>query len=115
MENMDKVSYKLEKYQRVLKNFYLKDNIHMYNIGKFSNKIGIKFDFKIKNNSSAEYDQFIVGSDQVWNPNFQSKKCEHVNIRFLKFAFKEKELLMQLVQLFLKYPKIKNSFFRQFK
>lgn len=57
-----------------LKIFYLKDNIRMYNIGKFTNKISTKFDFKIKDNLGVEYDYFIVGSDQVWNPNFGQKK-----------------------------------------
>lgn len=53
-----------------LKEYYLKDNIRIYNIGKFTNKISTKFDFKIKDSLDAEYDYFIVGSDQVWNPNF---------------------------------------------
>ena len=53
-----------------LRKEYLKDNIRMYNIGKFTKKINTKLDFKIEYNLSKKYDYFIVGSDQVWNPNF---------------------------------------------
>lgn len=75
-----------------LKKDYYRDTIRMYNIGKFTNRISTRFDFKIKKNLNKEYDYFIAGSDQVWNPNFWSKKCDHANIRFLKFAFKEKRI-----------------------
>lgn len=42
---------------------YLKDNIRMYNIGKFTSIINTVFDFNIKDNLNREYDYFIVGSD----------------------------------------------------
>lgn len=48
-----------------LKKEYLKDNIRIYNIGKFTKKNSIRLDFKIKNDLSEEYNYFIVGSDQV--------------------------------------------------
>lgn len=57
-------------YRYYLKNEYLNECIRIYNIKKFSQKY-IDIDFvndlsKISN----EYDFFITGSDQVWNPNF---------------------------------------------
>lgn len=95
-----------------LKNFYLKDNIRMYNIGKFTNKISTKFDFKIKDNLGVEYDYFIVGSDQVWNPNFWSKKDNHANIRFLKFAPKEKRIAYAASIAIPEIPKDKEKIFK---
>ena len=64
----------------------------MYNIGKSTNRISTEFDFKIKDKLGREYDYFIVGSDQAWNPNFWSKKYNHDDIRFLKFVPKEKRI-----------------------
>ena len=75
-----------------LKEIYLKDNIRMYNISKFTKKISTRFDFKIKNNLEKEYDYFIVGSDQVWNPDFWPRNSNLENIRFLKFVPKEKRI-----------------------
>lgn len=95
-----------------LKEFYLKDNIRMYNIGKFTNRINTVFDFKIKDNLSRKYDYFIVGSDQVWNPNFWLKKCDHANIRFLKFAPKEKRIAYAASIAIPKIPKDKEQFFK---
>lgn len=97
--------------RKYLKEFYLKDNIRMYNIGKFTNRINTVFDLKIKDNLSREYDYFIVGSDQVWNPNFWSKKCDHANIRFLKFAFKEKRIAYAASIAIPEIPKNKEQFF----
>lgn len=94
-----------------LKKSYLKDNIRMYNISKFTNRINTVFDFKIKDNLSREYDYFIVGSDQVWNPNFWSKKCDHANIRFLKFAPKEKRIAYAASIAIPEIPKDKEQFF----
>ena len=101
------------KNQRVyLKEEYLKNNIRMYNISKFTEKINTRFDFKIKNNLEAKYDYFIVGSDQVWNLNFWSKKCDHANIRFLKFAPKEKRVAYAASIAIPSIPKDKEQFFR---
>ena len=79
---MDKIFYKLERYQIMLKNI-------MYNISNFINKVKNRFDFQIKDKISKEYNYFIVGCDQVWNYNFWLKKDDHANIRFLKFLFKD--------------------------
>ena len=98
--------------RKYLKRGYLKDNIRMYNISKFTNRINTVFDFKIKNNLDKEYDYFIVGSDQVWNPNFWSKKCDHANIRFLKFASKEKRIAYAASIAIPKIPKDKEQFFK---
>lgn len=95
-----------------LKKEYLKDNIRMYNIGKFTKKINTKLDFKIRNNLNEKYDYFIVGSDQVWNPNFWSKKCDHANIRFLKFISKEKRIAYAASIAIPEIPKDKEQFFQ---
>lgn len=101
-----------KKQRNYLKKEYLKDNIRMYNIGKFTKKINTKLDFKIKDNLSEEYDYFIVGSDQVWNPNFWSKKNNHASIRFLKFVPKEKRIAYAASIAVPEIPKDKESFFR---
>ena len=90
----------------------MKDNIRMYNIGKFTKKINTKLDFKIRNNLNEKYDYFIVGSDQVWNPNFWSKKCDHANIRFLKFISKEKRIAYAASIAIPEIPKDKEQFFQ---
>ena len=95
-----------------LKNFYLKDNIRMYNIGKFTNKISTKFDFKIKDNLGVEYDYFIVGSDQVWNPNFWYDEKINSIARFLRFASKEKRIAYAASIAIPKIPKDKEQFFK---
>ena len=95
-----------------LKKSYLKDNIRMYNIGKFTNRISTKFDFKIKDNLSEKYDYFIVGSDQVWNPNFWDQKCGHANVRFLKFTSKEKRIAYAASIAIPEIPKDKKQFFK---
>lgn len=95
-----------------LRKEYLKDNIRMYNIGKFTKKINTKLDFKIEYNLSKKYDYFIVGSDQVWNPNFWSKKDNHANIRFLKFVPKEKRVAYAASIAIPKIPKDREQFFK---
>lgn len=95
-----------------LKISYLKDNIRMYNIGKFTNRISTKFDFKIKDKLGREYNYFIVGSDQVWNPNFWSKKYNHDDIRFLKFTSKEKRIAYAASIAIPEIPKDKEQFFK---
>lgn len=96
-----------------LKKSYLKDNIRMYNIGKFTNRISTKFDFKIKDNLGAVYDYFIVGSDQVWNPySWARKEVDYENIRFLKFASKEKRIAYAASIAIPEIPKDKEKFFK---
>ena len=95
-----------------LKKEYLKDNIRMYNISKFTKKISNRLDFKIRDNLSREYNYFITGSDQVWNPNFWSKKDNHANIRFLKFAPKEKRIAYAASIAIPEIPKDKEQFFK---
>ena len=84
----------------------------MYNISKFTKKISTRLDFKIKDNLSEKYDYFIVGSDQVWNPNFWSKNNNHANIRFLKFVPKEKRLAYAASIAIPEIPKDKEQFFQ---
>jgi len=95
-----------------LKKEYLKDNIRIYNIGKFTKKNSIRLDFKIKNDLSEEYNYFIVGSDQVWNPNFWSKRYNHASIRFLKFVPKEKRIAYAASIAIPEIPKGKEQFFK---
>ena len=95
-----------------LKKEYFKDNIRMYNISKFTKKIMTKLDFRIKDNLNEEYNYFIVGSDQVWNPNFWSKKYNHANIRFLKFVPKEKRIAYAASIAISEIPKDKEQFFK---
>lgn len=95
-----------------LKKEYLKDNIRMYNISKFTKKISTKLDFKIRDNLSKEYDYFITGSDQVWNPNFWSKRYNHASIRFLKFVPKEKRIAYAASIAIPEIPKDKEQFFK---
>lgn len=68
---------------------YAKDCIREYNIKKFSDKfIDIKYDYNIKSNLNEEYDYFIVGSDQVWNPYYEGYFKE----KFLQFAPSSKRI-----------------------
>ena len=95
-----------------LKKEYLKDNIRMYNISKFTKKISTRLDFKIKDNLSREYDYFITGSDQVWNPNFWFREKLYSTARFLKFAPKEKRVAYAASIAIPSIPKDKEQFFR---
>lgn len=95
-----------------LKNLYFKDFIRMYNIGKFNRKINMRYDFEIKHNIEKEYNFFIIGSDQVWNPYFWSKKDNDANIRFLKFAPKEKRIAYAASIAVPEIPKDKEQFFK---
>ena len=95
-----------------LKKYYIEDTIRMYNISKFTNKIKTRFDFQIKDKINEEYDYFIEGSDQVWNPNFWSKKDDHANIRFLKFVSKEKRIAYAASISVPEIPKDKEQFFK---
>lgn len=93
--------------------YYLRDVLRVYNIRKFTQKyIHTKYDFTIKKNINDEYDYFITGSDQVWNPNFWSKKDNHANIRFLKFAPKEKRIAYAASIAIPEIPKDKEQFFK---
>ena len=100
-------------YRKKIKKYYIVDKIRLYNIKKFSDKyINIKYIIKDLDRLDKEYDYFIVGSDQVWNPNFWSKKCDHANIRFLKFASKEKRIAYAASIAIPEIPKGKEQFFK---
>lgn len=99
-------------YRYYLKNEYLNECIRIYNIKKFSQKY-IDIDFvndlsKISN----EYDFFITGSDQVWNPNFWFREKLYSTARFLKFAPKEKRVAYAASIAIPSIPKDKEQFFR---
>lgn len=95
-----------------LKEYYVEDVIRMYNISKFTKKIKTSFNFRMENNLNNEYDYFIVGSDQVWNPYFWSKRDNEANIRFLKFAPKEKRIAYAASIAIPEIPKDKEQFFK---
>lgn len=99
-------------YRDYLKKQYLKECIKIYNIKKFSQKY---IDIKFINDLSkipAQYDYFIVGSDQIWNPNFWLEKNNHANIRFLKFTSKEKRIAYAASIAIPEIPKDKKQFFK---
>ena len=78
------LNWKNIRYNR--KYYYGKNCIREYNIKKFSDKyISIRYDFKIKDSLVNEYDYFIIGSDQVWNPY-------HKENRFLDFVPSKKRI-----------------------
>ena len=55
---------------------------------------------------------FIVGSDQVWNPYFWSKKDNDADIRFLKFVPREKRIAYAASIAIPEIPKDKKQFFK---
>lgn len=99
-------------YKNYLKEKFLIEFIKIYDIGRFSQKyIDIRFNNNLEKVSN-EYDYFIVGSDQVWNPYFWSKKYNHANIRFLKFVPKEKRIAYAASIAIPSIPKDKEEFFK---
>lgn len=98
-------------YRDYLKKQYLKECIKTYNIKSFSQKyININFVNDV-NEIVSQYDYFIAGSDQIWNPDFWLKK-NHANIRFLKFVSKEKRIAYAASIAIPKIPKDKEQFFK---
>lgn len=93
--------------------YYLRDVLRVYNIRKFTQKyIHTKYDFTIRKNINDEYNYFIAGSDQVWNPNFWSKNNNHASIRFLKFTSKEKRIAYAASIAIPEIPKDKEKIFK---
>lgn len=93
--------------------YYLRDVLRLYSIRKFTQRyINTKYDFTIKKNINDEYDYFIVGSDQVWNPNFWYDEKINSIARFLKFASKEKRIAYAASIAIPKIPKDKEKFFK---
>lgn len=68
------------------------DAIREFNISRFTcRKIDVAkclLDKEFSNN----YDFFVVGSDQVWNPNFWGDRQQYENAYFLKFADEGKRI-----------------------
>lgn len=72
----------------ILKKYYGIECIREYNIKKFSDRyINIKYDCEITNDFGKDYDYFIVGSDQVWNPH-----PSQAYIKYLKFVPTKKRI-----------------------
>ena len=75
-----------------LNKYYISDCIREYNIKTFSDEyIPIKYDFCIKKSLNEEYDYFIIGSDQVWNPNLWGYSNNEKDF-FLNFADSNKRI-----------------------
>ena len=61
------------------------------NIKKFSDKyININYDVRTLREIEKKYDYFVVGSDQVWNPNLWTKKQAEEKVYLLDFSPKRK-------------------------
>lgn len=93
--------------------YYLRDALRLYNIRKFTQKyINTKYDFTIRKNINDEYNYFITGSDQVWNPNFWYDERINSTARFLKFASKEKRIAYAASIAIPEISKDKEQFFK---
>ena len=69
---------------RKIEKYYGRECIRQYNIKKFSDKyINIRYDYKINKKIDNIYDYFIVGSDQVWNPQITHKYALNYFFDFL--------------------------------
>lgn len=69
-------------------NYLVHKMLKAYNIKKFCDEyIYICFEYGIPKDLDKKYDYFIVGSDQIWSPNFVDYKNE-----FLQFADKDKRI-----------------------
>lgn len=66
---------------------YIHDDIREYSIRKFSKKYVSEKKIKNIEEVSNEYDYFIAGSDQIWNPHWINGYVE-----FLQFADKKKRI-----------------------
>ena len=79
-ENIHKISSK-QKIKKIIKKFIpKKDYIRSGKFNKFNKNIKTKY-IKDYSFNKEQYNFFITGSDQVWNPNFAAK-----NEQFLDFA-----------------------------
>lgn len=102
-----------KNYRNYLKENYLEECIKTYNIKKFSQKyIDIRYDNNLKKIAN-EYDYFIVGSDQVWNPDFWVKSSNYANIRFLKFVPSKKRIAYAASITIPVISKDKEAFFKE--
>lgn len=84
-----KIFFNRNNYRDFIDNNYLIHKIlKEYNIKKFCDEyIYISFEYEIPKDLDKKYDYFIVGSDQIWSPNFVDYKNE-----FLQFAEKDKRI-----------------------
>ena len=98
--------------KKYLNKYYIADCIRQYNIKTFSDKyIPIRYDFCIKKNLNKEYDYFIIGSDQVWNPNLWGFSTNNSDF-FLDFADKNKRIAYAASFGIKEIPKDKERFFK---
>lgn len=90
-------------------NNYFNKYIREYNIKKFSDRwLNIKYDYQLKKGLNEEYDYFVVGSDQIWNPFWVKKGFE-----FLSFADKHKRISYSASLGVSEMPKEKEAMFTE--
>lgn len=90
-------------------NLWMHDYIREYNIKKFSDRyLNIKYDYCVKKDLNDRYDYFIVGSDQVWNPQWLNS-----NDVFLEFASPNKRIAYAASVGVSEIPKGKEAFFKK--
>ena len=100
-----------KKRQNFYKDDYVKNYLRQYNIRKFSDKyISIKYDYKLDPELDKQYDFFLVGSDQVWNPysNYDN------NTIFLNFAPPNKRIAYAASFGIEQLPNNKKSLFKDY-
>lgn len=82
-----------ENYREKSQSAFTYDAIREFSISRFTyGKIAIADGYYLDKDCNEKYDFFIVGSDQVWNPNFWGDKQRYENAYFLKFADKSKRI-----------------------
>ena len=82
-----------KNFRKKQQNAYVYDGIREFNISRFTyGKIDIADNNRLDKSCNANFDYFVVGSDQVWNPNFWGDRQQYENAYFLKFADKNKRI-----------------------
>lgn len=81
--------YKLSKN----KDAYKRTESRRRSFQKFDDKY-LPMDYKTDLSALNSYDYYVVGSDQVWNPNFYQRNSLHEKAYFLDFAQNSKKVCM---------------------
>lgn len=93
LKNIIKFIFNWKNHRTILNKKYSIDAIREFSISKFNcscTNVINAFDFDALNENNIDF--FVVGSDQVWNPNFWGDRQEYENAYFLKFADKNKRI-----------------------
>lgn len=82
-----------KKIKCILKSKYRYNAIRENNIKKFTDKyFDINYDVALSPTLNESYSNFIVGSDQVWNPLFWNDVEKQYKTYFLRFADEQKRI-----------------------